>query len=244
MGDLLADLPRAGCQFLRDKAPRVGLALCGLAAAAAAASNRQPVIIELVLALDASASVDDREFDLERRGLALAFQDPEVLHQIELLQPLGAAIAVIEFGGPGETRVMIPFTRIADARDARAFGFRIGLIHRWMYASSTSITDAIADGSRLIETSDMEGARKIIDVSGDGSDNAGGDLDAAREVARAADITVNGLPIMADDASLADYYRDHVIVGASAFVEPAGDFDDYAHAIREKLLRELHPFDS
>jgi hypothetical protein len=225
----------------RGKASRLALVLCCLVAGAPAQAAKQTVMIELVLALDASASIDRSEFRLELEGLALAFRDPDVVRQIEAYKPLGVAVAVIQWGGPGETRVVMPFTTLVDGRDSKALGFRIGLIQRWMWASSTSIADGIDDGRKLIEGNDSEGIRKIIDVSGDGEDNAGGDLAGARARAKTAGITINGLPIMADDSSLADYYENNVIEGAGAFIEPARDFDDYARAIKEKLLRELRP---
>ena len=135
-----------------------------------------------------------------------------------------------------------------DIRDkyleAKAFGFQIGLIRRWQWASSTSIATALDDSRMLIESNDYEGFRRIIDVSGDGPDNGGADLEAARKRALAAEITVNGLPIMADDSALDRYYEDKVIAGATAFIEPARDFEDYVRAIREKLLRELRPLGS
>jgi hypothetical protein len=220
------------------------LALASFPAGPARAEGTTPVAIELVLALDSSASVDRREFQLQLDGLALAFRDPEVLRQIETLRPLGSAIAVIQWGGPGETRIVIPFTHVETARDAKALGFRIGLIRRWMRASSTSIATGLADAQALLETNGFDGHRRIIDVSGDGPDNSGVDIDQARARIAAAGITVNGLPIMADDPVLADYYQKRVIVGPTSFIEPARDFDDYARAIKEKLLRELRPLES
>ncbi len=213
--------------------------LCGPALA-----QQTPVAIELVLALDSSASVDRKEFQLQLDGLALAFRDAEVLEAIERLKPLGAAVAVVQWGAPGETRVVLPFTVLASARDAKAFGFRIGLIRRWLRASATSIASGIDDSRALIEINDYDGFRLVIDVSGDGPDNSTVDLEQARQRAKAAGIIVNGLPIMADDPTLEAYYRDRVITGAYAFVEPARDFDDYARAIKEKLLKELRPMES
>ncbi len=199
---------------------------------------------ELVLALDSSASVDRDEFKLQLDGLAAAFRDPDVLGAVERLKPLGAAVAVIQWGGPGETRTVLPFTHLENARDAKAFGFRIGLIRRWMRASSTSIATAIGDAAALIAGNNFDGQRLVIDVSGDGPDNGSADLDAARKKARMAGITVNGLAIEAEDKSLRDYYRDRVIIGADCFVEPARGFEDFARAIKEKLLRELRPLES
>ncbi|MBC8035835.1 MAG: DUF1194 domain-containing protein [Rhizobiales bacterium] len=203
-----------------------------------------PVMLELVLALDSSASVDRQEFQLQLDGLSAAFADPDVLAQVETLKPFGAAIAVVQWGAPGETRLVLPFTLIASSRDAKAFGFQVSLIRRWMHASSTSIASGIEDSRILLESNEYQGLRKIIDVSGDGMDNSGADLKGARQRAIAAGITVNGLPIMADDSTLDIYYRERVIIGAASFIEPASDFRDYVRAIKQKLLRELRPLQS
>lgn len=228
---------------MRGKASR-GVAAALLAMSAPQAEADVPVMLELVLALDSSASVDRQEFQLQLDGLSAAFADPDVLRQVESLRPFGAAVAVVQWGAPGETRVVLPFTFIESSRDARAFAFQIGLIRRWMHASSTSIASGIEDSRILIESNEYEGLRKIIDVSGDGMDNSGADLEGARRRAAAAGITVNGLPIMADDATLDLYYKARVIIGASSFIEPALNFRDYVRAIREKLLRELRPLES
>ena len=222
---------------------RIFCALIALASPSQA-QTKTPVAIELVLALDSSASVDVKEFQLQNDGIARAFRDPEVLQAVENLRPFGAAIAVVQWGGPGETQVVMPFTRIENARDAKAFGFRVSLIRRWMRASSTSIATGIADAHALIESNGFEGQRKIIDVSGDGPNNSGADLDAARKDALASGIIVNGLSIEAEDHDLQNYYLNHVIIGANSFVEPAKGFKDFARAIKEKLLRELRPLGS
>jgi Protein of unknown function (DUF1194) len=208
------------------------------------AQYKTPVAIELVLALDSSASVDAQEFELQNEGIARAFRDPEVQQAINNMRPFGAAIAVVQWGGPGETQVVLPFTHIENARDAKAFGFRISLIRRWMRASSTSIGTGINDSVALIEGNAFEGFRKVIDVSGDGPENSGVDLHAAREAALASGITINGLAIEAEDRKLHGYYLEHVIIGADSFVEPAQGFKDFARAMREKLLRELRPLGS
>lgn len=209
--------------------------------ASPAAAQETPVTVELVLALDSSASVDANEFALQIEGLARAFAHPDVQRAVEDLRPLGAAVAVIQWGAPGETRVVLPFTHLETARDSKAFGFRIGLARRWMWASATSIATAITDGAALIEGNEFDGFRKIIDISGDGEDNAGAGLESARQAAKARGIVINGLPIMADSPDLDRYYQTYVIIGLDSFIEPARDFDDYVRAIREKLLKELRP---
>ena len=210
----------------------------------AAAQDKAPVAIELVLALDSSASIDRDEFQLQLDGLAAAFRDTDVLAAVDRLKPLGISVAVIQWGGSGETRTVLPFTHLETARDAKAFGFRIGLIRRWMRASSTSIATAIADAAILIAGNGFDGQRLVIDISGDGPDNGSADLDAARKSAHQAGVTVNGLAIEAEDKALKDYFRDRVIIGADSFVESAEGFADFARAIKEKLLRELRPLES
>lgn len=231
------------CLFARGIGSRSLCALIALAAPALA-QGKTPVVIELVLALDSSASVDAREFQLQNEGIALAFRDPEVLQAVDNLRPFGAAIAILQWGGPGETQVVLPFTHIESARDAKAFGFRVSLVRRWMRASVTSLATGITDSAVLLEANAFEGQRKVIDVSGDGPDNSGDDLDGARKNALASGITINGLSIEAEEAGLHAYYRNHVIIGADSFAEPAQGFEDFARAMKEKLLRELRPLGS
>jgi hypothetical protein len=203
-----------------------------------------PVEIELVLALDSSASMDAHEFSLQIAGLAAAFRDEAVLKAVEELSPLGLAVAVTQWGGPGESRLVVPFTHITSARDAKAFGFQVSRGTRNFHADTTSIATAIEDSVALIDANGFDGQRLVIDVSGDGKDNGGLDLDAARKLARLSGITVNGLAIESEQSGLFEYYQQHVITGADSFAIRAVDFDDYARAIREKLLKELRPLGS
>jgi Protein of unknown function (DUF1194) len=207
-------------------------------------AQRTPVNIELLLALDASASVDHEEFELELQGIARAFRDPDVLAAMENLRPFGVAVGVSQWGGPGDSRMIIPFTQLTSARDAKAYGYLIGRSYRFIGATSTSIVTAIEDGVALLQSNSFDGQRLVIDISGDGQDNSGMSLKIARQEARDAGVTINGLPIEADEQGLGDYYRDNVISGADSFVIKANDFEDFARAIREKLLRELRPLGS
>jgi hypothetical protein len=216
----------------------------GLVLPGPAFADATPVAVELVLALDASASMDRAEFDLQVKGLAAAFRDPGVLEALKNLGPMGAAVAVTQWGSATEAKLIIPFTRLSSARDAKAFGFRISRVRRAFMASDTSIATAISHGTQLLDENGYHGDRRVIDVSGDGVDNGGTDLNAARNLAANSGIVVNGLPIDADGVDLTAYYRDKVIIGVDAFVEPAVDFADYARAIREKLIRELRPLGS
>jgi hypothetical protein len=219
-------------------------ALCLPLHGAAQSPAQTQVAIELVLALDSSASMNKAEFALQIKGLAAAFRDPLVLKAVEDLQPLGVAIAVMQWGGPGESRVVVPFTHIITQRQAKAFGYRAGRGTRGFTATTTAIASAIEDSVALLEENGFVGQRRVIDVSGDGRDNSGADLAAARSLADASGVTVNGLAIESEENGLADYYRSNVITGADSFVIQARDFEDYARAIRDKLLKELRPLGS
>lgn len=229
-------------KLLRGKAARLVVVLLCFWGSPVQAET--PVAVELLLALDASASMDAREFDLQVKGLAAAFRDPAVLEAIKNLGPLGAAIGVSQWGDDNEARLLVPFQHISSTRDAKAFGFRIGRMRRALHASSTSIASAIIEGMMMMEKNDFSGDRKVIDVSGDGKHNGMSDLEEARRAAGRQGYVVNGLPIDEDAIELSDYYFTNVIIGVDSFVEPAAGFADYARAIREKLLRELRPLAS
>lgn len=205
---------------------------------------KTPVNVELLLALDASASVDRKEFALQMRGIAAAFSSPDVLEAVENLKPLGVAVGISQWGGPGESRLLIEFTHIETARDAKAFGFMVGRSFRFIGATTTSISTAITDGVALLERNAFDGQRIVIDVSGDGKHNSAESLEDARALAKTQGVTINGLAIEADEGELTEYYQENVIVGSEAFVETANDFDDFARAIEAKLVRELRPLGS
>jgi hypothetical protein len=248
MSRFLAEVQKSQACDWRGKAARyrcflAGAFLIGIAPilCPAQAAEKTRVEVELVLALDVSASVDDAEFALQLKGIEAAFKDPEVLKAVENLAPLGAAVAVVQWGGPDEYSVSIPFTHLESAQDAKAFGFLTSRANRAFSATTTSIVTAISNSTALLETNAFDGTRRVIDVSGDGMDNSGLDLEAARQNAKARRIIINGLAIQEDEAALAQYFHDAMIIGPDSFVETADGYEDFARAIRAKLLRELQP---
>jgi hypothetical protein len=239
MSRFLTEIQKSKVWNWRGKAARFLAFLMGIAPilCPAQAAEKTRVEIELVLALDVSASVDYAEFALQLKGIEAAFKDPEVLKAVENLAPLGAAITVVQWGGPREFKVSVPFTQLVSAQD----GFLAGRAHRAFGATNTSIVTAISNSAQLLETNDFDGTRRVIDVSGDGTDNSGFDLEAARQDAKAQKIVINGLAIQEDELGLAQYFYDYMIVGPDSFVETADGYADFARAIRAKLLRELQP---
>lgn len=204
----------------------------------APAIGQEAVALELVLAVDASGSVDAREFDLQKEGLATAFRDPEVIAALEAFAPTGIAVALMQWSGRHQQIMAVDWTRVSDVRSARAFADGIAATGRWLLGE-TAVADALAFGVELLERNRFEGARRTIDISGDGPTNSGGDPDPVRDAAAAAGITINGLAIVNEVPTLDIYYAEHVIGGPDAFLLVAKDYEDFVEAIRQKLLREI-----
>jgi len=218
--------------------------LAGLLLATAVAradGPRTPVALELVLAVDTSASVDGREFELQIKGISQAFAHPEVIAAIESLGAGGMAVSMVQWSVPGNSAMVLPFHHVYDARTAKAFGFLVGLSYRRGFSGSTAMGHAIDYCTYLLENNDFEGQRRVIDVSGDGRNNAPPDVEPARDAAVRRGITINGLAILSDDPRLDIYYKRSLIGGPDAFVEVADDFSQFATAIRQKLVREIYP---
>ena len=218
----------------------LALALLVLLASGAAGRSRAEigVDLELVLAIDSSGSVSFAEFELQAVGIARAFRDPEVIAAIEGAAPNGIAVCVFQWSGRRQHLVTVDWTVVTDAASAHVLAARVEAMGRVMIGE-TAIADALRFAQEQLASSPLRGARQIIDVSGDGMTNAGGDPGPVRDAAALAGITINGLAILNDSPALERYYAAHVIGGPDAFVIAAKDYHDFAHAIRHKLLREI-----
>lgn len=193
----------------------------------------------LVLALDSSASVDDTEFALQSEGIAYAFRHPTIINAILRGRHRRIAVTVIQWAGVQEQSIYVPWTVIADPRSAAALSDKLSGMARSFRGGGTYIAGAIQLANTLTGTAPFAAARRVVDISGDGINTVGNSPHGARDAAIRAGITINGLAIINENIGLADYYRLTVIGGPGAFVVPANDYNDYARAILEKLLREI-----
>lgn len=222
-----------------------GFALClaavVLGSSAAPGRSALPVELELVLAIDVSASVDVREYDLQIEGIAKAFRDPEVIAAIETLSGSGIAVALMQWDEDARAALSVPFHHVTDGRTAKAFGFLVSLVPRKAKSGSTAIGSAIEYAIEVLNGSGYAGTRRVIDISGDGRSNAEPHPEALRDDAVARGLTINGLAILTDDRNLASYYAASVVGGRGAFVEIAQDYPAFAAAFRRKILREVLP---
>ncbi len=219
-------------------------ALCSLAAGAARADT--VVDVELVLAVDVSYSMDLDELALQREGYMKAVTSPEFLQALRLGPHGRIAVAYVEWAGSDEQKLVVDWTLIGSPTEARAFAEAIGKAPlRRVYR--TSISSAMTFSADLMEGNGIRGLRRVIDISGDGTNNQGPLVDVTRDAVVARGITVNGLPLMLKEASgslldigdLDVYYEDCVIGGPGAFVIPVRGPHEFADAIKTKLVLEI-----
>jgi hypothetical protein len=226
------------------------LMLASLALGVPAARAAEKVDLLLVLASDVSRSVDAQKFELQRRGYGQAMSDPRVVEAIRSGSNGRIAVCFIEWSGVMSQKMVIDWTIIGDAESARQFGDRILEAPR-SFADRTSISAAIEFSVMHLEKAPFEAARRTIDVSGDGTNNSGRDVAAARDEALAKGITINGLVILSDrplawnpehtnpPGGLDNYYRQNVVGGPRAFVMVAQDFNAFGQALINKLIAEV-----
>ncbi|MGA3309563.1 MAG: DUF1194 domain-containing protein [Xanthobacteraceae bacterium] len=226
------------------------LIFAGAAAVPTAAAAAEQVDLLLVLAADVSRSVDNAKFQLQREGYAAAISDPRVLDAIRSGRNGRIGLTFVEWSGVGSQRALIDWTTIGDADSAKGFGDRLLEAPR-SFADRTSISGAIEFAMGQLARAPYESARRTIDVSGDGTNNAGRDVTLARDEALALGVTINGLVILSETplawnpdhtnppGGLDNYYRNNVIGGPGAFVLVAENFNSFGQAIVKKLIAEM-----
>ncbi len=222
--------------FLRIAALALILAGGGTATARAQAI---PVDLELVLAVDCSGSIDDEEFALQIKGYAAAFSHPSVIRAIRSGQHGTIAVTYVQWSGPFLQSQAVSWTVIRDADSAEGFGGMMTAARRTIHRGGTSLSGIIDYAATLFGKGGVQGERRVIDISGDGINNTGRRPTDARDDAVGRGITVNGLAIMTDYGGLDRYYEENVIGGPRAFVIAVENFESFAAAILNKLIREI-----
>lgn len=230
---------------------RLAVWLLVFCAAAPAWAQDRPVDLELALGIDVSGSVDDEEAMLQRQGYIAAFRHPDVIRAIEEGMLGRIAVGYYEWAGYGHMRVIAGWTEIGDAKTANAFADVLTL-NPPETAYRTAIASAIDFAALWFDRNGFEGTRRAIDISGDGPNNWGGPVTRARDRAVEQGITINGLPIVNNRPgpsgwpqipNLDLYYRDCVIGGPGAFIVVANSFEEFAVAVRRKLITEIAGLD-
>src|SRR6266851_2806258 len=206
--------------------------------------------LQVILAADVSRSIDDAEFDLQRKGYAAALTDPRVLTAIQGRADAAVGVCFIEWSGEEDQQVVVDWTEIRDEEDAASFAAAILAAPR-SFMGRTSISAAIDFAMARFAAAKWQAARRIIDISGDGTNNSGRPVTEARDQAIARGVTINGLAIINDKPNLGYsahtqppgglplYYRQNVIGGPNAFLLVVEDFNSFADAMANKLAKEI-----
>jgi uncharacterized protein DUF1194 len=207
----------------------------------------------VVLAADVSRSIDDSEFDLQRRGYEAAIVNPKLMEAIGAGAHHAIALCYVEWAGEGEQKIVVNWAVLRSAADAEAFAAALAAAPR-AFTGRTAIGAAIDFAMATIAAGGFSSDRKVIDVSGDGTSNQGRPAPEARDAAVGAGAVINGLSIFNRRAAatsgylalhtnppggLQRYYHDNVIGGPGAFVLPIDDFTRFADAMIRKLVAEI-----
>jgi hypothetical protein len=215
-----------------------------------AARAAEEVDLLLVMSSDVSRSIDAPKFKLQRDGYAAAIVNPRVIEAIRSGALGKIAVSFVEWSGVGAQKVVIDWTVIRDEASAKDFSAQVIEAPR-AFADRTSISGGIDFAMAQLARSPYQANRHTIDVSGDGTNNAGRDVTDARDEALAQGVTINGLVILSErpmswnadhtnpPGGLDNYYRNNVSGGPGSFVMVAENFESFGQAILNKLIAEI-----
>ena len=195
--------------------------------------------LALLLAMDCSSSVDAGDFDLQRRGVAEALRAAEVFDAIKAGENGRIVIAVVHWSTRVAQTLAFDWHVLETESQLVAAAAEIETIERHWIAGGTGLAAALNFCAPLFKGLGANATRKVIDISGDGEDNEGGDVAAARNACVAQGIIINGLPIVDGSQVIEAYYHDVVIGGPGAFSMPAVNLLAFKDAMTAKLLREI-----
>jgi hypothetical protein len=194
--------------------------------------------LALVLAIDTSGSISNQRLALQIDGYAAAFREPGLVRVIQAGRRGGIVVTFVEWSDATRQTQAVGWTLITDGETAQ--GFADAILKSFLPTPGwTSISGAIDFSARLFSALRLPADRRVIDISGDGTNNDGRSVETARDDAVAAGITINGLPILGVEPELDRYYRQHVIGGPQSFLVVARNEASFATAVMDKLLQEV-----
>jgi hypothetical protein len=208
-----------------------------------------PVDTELVIAVDVSNSMDPEEQELQREGYILALTSREFMSALKAGSHGKVAVTYFEWAGLYDQKIVMPWRVVDGPESADAVANEIARAP-YRRAPRTSIYGALQFARPLFDASGYAGLRRVIDVSGDGTNNMGPPVTLMRDDVLGAGITINGLPIMLDRPNtygmwgmqfehLDIYYEDCVIGGPGSFVISIKNREQFKEATRTKLVLEI-----
>lgn len=191
--------------------------------------------VALVLLVDVSGSISDDNLRLQRQGYVDAFKDDDIVRVIESLAPV--AVTIIEWGY--NSAVLVDWTILETQEEIHSFSATIQGSSVEVGRGSTNVGRALEHGISMLSTVPCQPIRKVIDISGDGSDMVEPNrVSAARDDAIDKGIQINGLPIVADEYDIASWYRNNVLTPNGLLIV-TNSYADLHFALRRKLLLEI-----
>jgi hypothetical protein len=203
------------------------------------AQSATAVDLALVLAVDCSSSVDVADFRLQMDGIAASFRNPPLFDAIAGGLYRRIAVTLVQWSDRNSQAIAIAWRVLTSRLELEAIAQETERIERHWQPGGTGLAAAVDFSVSLLETLPIAASRRVIDVSGDGQDNEGGDAARARDGALELGITINGLPIISGSSELGAYYQDRVIGGPGSFIIPAVNIWSFRDAMSQKLLREV-----
>ena len=197
------------------------------------------VDLALVLAVDCSSSIDAGDFRFQMKGIAAALRNPALIQAIAAGANGQIALALVHWSTRTAQTPVLPWRLLGLPVDVLAAARDVEAIERRWRPGGTGLAAALDFSAALFREFPIPAGRRVIDVSGDGDDNEGGNVARSRDNAVAAGITINGLPILNGSATIEAYYRGQVIGGPGAFLVPASNVAAFREAMTRKLLREV-----
>lgn len=217
--------------------------LAGLAAVPAIpalATTTQPAVdAALVLAVDASASIDRGLLDFQLRGHAAAFRHKAVEEAISRSGGTGIAVMLAQFAGPETLTTLVPWRVLKSGRDCEEFATTIDAAPGVFMGGSTALGSAVVQAVALLDAAPYRTEKRTLDIVSNGFSNAGVDPRSARGYAAGANVTVNGLAILNEYDWLEGYFAENVIAGRGSFVRTANDLNSFAGVLLGKLVTEM-----
>ncbi|MBS0560257.1 MAG: DUF1194 domain-containing protein [Proteobacteria bacterium] len=201
----------------------------------------QPVDAAVVLAVDCSGSIRNESLALQFRGYRRAVTSDAFLDAVRSGLHARVALAFVTWSSADRQEVAVPWSLIDTEESARRFAALLADAPAPI-PGYTSISGAIDFAARLLAACPYAPLRRIIDVSGDGTNNDGRAVAEARDEAVAQGLVINGLPILGQEPDVVGYYRESVIGGADAFLVVADDPARFEASVARKLIAEVADF--
>jgi len=231
-------VPLSGVRSRTFKAVLAAAVLIAVTSMSAPARAQERMALHLVLAFDASASVNDVEFDIQRTGTARALRHPSVRSAIAQAEG-GVAISIVQWSSVGLQALGLDWAILRTTGDVDAFADRVRAMPRELSGGGTMIHTGLAFAARQLDAAPGTARRRVIDLSGNGrSDDHDKMLEMRDRLVRDG-VVINALAIEEHNDDLTSYFYRFLIGGPGAFVITADEFDDFRVAMRKKLYREI-----